>query len=86
MSASFGEPDRPTLFKLLGEKCGMPQEPEDSLREKGWKRKESGREKAWTGGSKNKTFSVLSIKASAYYLQQDAMFFHSIFHAWKSDI
>lgn len=46
MSASFAEPDEPSLFKLLGVKCGTPQESEDSLKEKGWKRKESGREKA----------------------------------------
>lgn len=39
------------LFKLLGEKCGMPQEPEDSLREKGQKKKVSGTEKACTGRS-----------------------------------
>lgn len=38
MAASFAELDEPRLFKLLGEKCGMLQEPEDSLREKGQKR------------------------------------------------
>lgn len=56
----------------------MPQEPEDSLREKRWKRKEPGRDKAWTGGSSwNKTLSFLSIKTGAYYLQQDAIFMPS---------
>lgn len=38
MAASFAQPDGPRLSKLLGEKCGMAQEPEDSLREKGQKR------------------------------------------------
>lgn len=63
------------LFKLLGEKCGMPQEPEDSLREKGQKKKVSGTEKACTGRSSwNKTFSFPGIRAGACYLQQDAIF------------